>query len=214
MNNKNETENRTPWNDLFRKAKAGDAAASRELHLAATPLITPFYKVHKFRSRLDRDEINSIASFALVRYFAQHTGLPPDNEVPYLLKHVICCELINSLRNMSAREKHEQPGYPGRDGDTDPYADDADTLLKNTPADDGESEPELRCLHNELSREVREAIGQLSKKHQTVNNGLFYQQKSMKESAKEMNCSPENVRIIRLNALARLHQLLEPLVNL
>jgi RNA polymerase sigma factor (sigma-70 family) len=212
-NNENEAGNRTPWNYLFRKTKAGDADASRELYQAAQPLIKPFYKVPKFKNRLGRDEIHSIASFALVRYFAQHTGLPPDNEVPYLLKHVIWCELINGIRNMNVREKHERPGGPVRSDGTDPDAEDANRVVNSAPADDREEEPETRCLNKELHREVREAVSQLPKKHQTVINGLYYQQKNMKEIAQEMNCSAENVRIIRLNALARLHQLLEPLVN-
>lgn len=212
-NRENEPENRTQWNYLFRKTKAGDAEASHELHLAAQSLIKPFYNVPKFKNRLGRDEIHSIASFALVRYFAQHTGLPPDNEVPYLLKHVIWCELINSLRNMNVREKHEQSGGSVNSGDTGSDGDDAGRLADSTPADDHEGEPETRCLNKELHREVSEAVSKLPKNHQAVINGLFYQQKSMKEIAQELNCSAENVRIIRLNALAKLHQLLEPLVH-
>lgn len=210
---KNLTKMTTPWNGLFQKAKAGDADAAHCFFIAAEPLISPLYKDALFRNRLGKDEIHSIATFAIADFLADVDRLPGDDEVPYLLKQVIRRKLLDCIRKMDVQKRYELSAGPGKPNDPFGAEDDAPDLYSETPADDDESDPEARCLKSELSREVIEAIGQLSEKHQKVINGLFFQHKKMKEIAQEIHCTTENVRVIRVNALARLHKLLESVMN-
>ena len=202
-----------PWNCWFREAKAGSPDASHRFFLAAEPYIRKFYREPFFRNRLGSDEIHSLASFALVKLMTDHARLPPDEEVPYLLRRVIRCELLDGIRVMDTRLRHEQPGKPGKPEKLS-AAEDGSGSSADSGADGGGSEPELRCLKQELRREVRKAMEQLPERHRTVIDGLFFRQKATKEIAREMRCSPQNVRVIRTNAMARLRRLLKPVLDL
>ena len=207
-NNDNETEDQTQWNALFREAKAGDKNALHMLHLATEPLIVPFYRVPVFYNKLGKDEIRSLASFALVRFFSQHTGLPPDEEVPFLLKHVIHCALVSGVRKVNARKSFEQPA--GAAGETGSFsgAEEAVAVAGETDAD-RETEPEARYLRHELRDTVREAVRKLKKQEQFVILGIYYRHKSTAALAREMHCTPQNVRYTRQVALSHLQELLK-----
>lgn len=211
MNNPEGQANQTPWNELFRLAKAGDKDALHKLHLAAQPLIKPFFNVPKFYNRLGREEIRSTASFALVNYFSRHTGLPPDGEVPFLLRHVIYCGLVSALRKAKRRKSFEQPA--GAAGGADPFTDFTaetdDGAGSGEASAEREDEPEALCLKHELRETVREAVRQLKKNERFVIMGLYYRHQSTTALARELHCTPQNVRYMRKNAMLHLQQLLK-----
>jgi len=208
-NNDNDTEDQMPWNELFHEAKAGDRNALRKLHLATEPLIADFYRVPVFYNKLGREEIRSLASFALVRYFSQHTGLPPDAEVPCLLKHVIYCALVSGVRKVNARKSFEQPAGSAGEEAFSPDRNEEEDADGATAAADRETEPEARYLRDELRHVVREAVRKLKDREQTVIRGIYYQHKSTAALAREMHCSPQNVRYTRRIALTHLQELLK-----
>ena len=209
LNQKNEPAGRTRWNELFRQAKAGDKNAVHKLHLAARPLIAAFYKVPVFYNKLGRDEIRSLASYALVRYFSRHTGLPPDEEVPFLLRHVIYCELVSGVRKVNARKSFEQPAGSVGNGTSFPDGRADGCAAGETAAADRETEPEAQYLRNELCDRVRDAVRKLKTREQFVIRGFYYQHKNIATLAREMHCTQQNVRYTRRNAIMHLQELLK-----
>ena len=199
------------WNRWFREASAGNADAAHRFFLAAEPYIQNFCREPVFRNRLGKDEIHSLASFALAKLMTDITELPPDEEVPFFLRRVIRCELLDSIRVLDTRLRHEQPGVSVKP--EGPAAGEGCMQVHDSGAADSRTEPEARYLEKDLRREVRRAMSQLSEKHRTVIDGLFFRQKGMKEIAREMHCTPQNVRVIRINAIARLRRLLKPVMD-
>ena len=99
----------TPWNEKYQKAHAGDIEAEYSIYMAADPFIERLCNVPYFRDRLGKDEIRSICSFALVKWVRKEQQLPPDEEVPFLLRSVLRKTLLCCIRRQDFRAEHEQP---------------------------------------------------------------------------------------------------------
>ena len=93
----------TPWNENYQKAHAGDIEAEYSIYMAADPFIERLCNVPYFRDRLGKDEIRSICSFALVKWVRKEQQLPPDEEVPFLLRSVLRKTLLCCIRRQDFR---------------------------------------------------------------------------------------------------------------
>jgi RNA polymerase sigma factor (sigma-70 family) len=208
-----DTQNQKPWNLWFQQAQNGIEEAAQNIIVASQPFINSLYKDPLFRNRLGTDEIRSIANFALVKFIRRHNRLPKDAEVPFLLRCVIRRDLRDSVCKLDAKEQHEQlarPVQPQETATDDAYADNACNEAVST---DASAEPEARYLNNELCDSVREAVRQLPETEKTVIHALYYQNKDMKEIARDLHCSFQYAYKTRRNAYARLHKMLKGTVQ-
>ena len=73
--NDTESENPTPWNRWFRQANADDPGAAHSIIVAAQPLIQHLCNVPLFRNQLGKDEVYSIAYYALVTFINKKKNL-------------------------------------------------------------------------------------------------------------------------------------------
>jgi RNA polymerase sigma factor (sigma-70 family) len=195
----------TPWNVYYQKAQAGDIKAEHCIYAAADPFIERLSRVPYFRDRLGKDEIRSICYFALVKWVRKKQKLPPDSEVPFLLKDVLRKALLYCIRQQDARAEHEQPAaYKD-------FTSEEDETIKSPierAATDSTEEPESKCLHNAFRTAVRNAVEQLPKEEKEMIHALYFQHKSMKEIAQELDCTCQFAYLMRHNAFIHLQKLL------
>ena len=155
-----------PWNENYQKAHAGDIKAEYSIYTAAEPFIERLNRVPYFRDRLGKDEIRSICSFALVKWVRKEQKLPPDEEVPFLLRDILRKALIYCIRQQDARAEYEQPTAYNNG-----YASEEDEPLQSPmekATTDGAEEPESKYLHNAFRMTVRNAVGQLPKEEKEI----------------------------------------------
>lgn len=202
----------TPWNENYQKAHAGDIKAEYSIYFAADPFIERLCSVPYFRNRLGRDEIRSICYFALVKWVRKEQKLPPDEEVPFLLKAVLRKALLYCIRQQDARAEHEQPAeYRKKDSASE--EDETSNNLIEREATDSAEEPESKCLRNAFRMAVRNAVGQLPKEEREMIHALYFQHKSMKEIAQELDCTFQFAYKTRHKAFQHLQVLLENCVS-
>lgn len=209
MNTTNTTEETEPtdpkpWNDKLAKARQGDRDALNWCCLEAEPVIARLCHVPYFNARFGKDEIRSTASLALLEYVMGDSPIPPDAEVPRLLKRIMRCEILDSIRRKERRSQFEQPETILAGSGEDEEA----PLLERQAADSGDG-PDARILRQELAREIETAMQQLTETERQVIRALFFHRKTTEEAAKELGCSGRYIRKVRSCALARLRRLLE-----
>lgn len=196
----------TPWNENYQKAHAGDIKAEYSIYTAAEPFIERLNRVPYFRDRLGKDEIRSICYFALVKWVRKKQKLPPDPEVPFLLRDVLRKALIYCIRQQDARAEHEQPTAYNNGSDSE--EDETDNSLIKKEATDSAEEPENKYLHNAFRIAVRNAVGQLPKEEKEMIHALYFQHKGMKEIAQELDCTFQFAYKTRHKAFRHLQELL------
>ena len=157
----------TPWNEKYQKAHAGDIEAEYSIYMAADPFIERLCNVPYFRDRLGKDEIRSICSFALVKWVRKEQQLPPDEEVPFLLRSVLRKTLLCCIRRQDFRAEHEQPAAY-RNTDAVSEEDEPGNSRLEREATDSAEEPESKCLRNAFRMAVRNAVGQLPKEEKEM----------------------------------------------
>jgi RNA polymerase sigma factor (sigma-70 family) len=133
--------------------------------------------------------------------------------VPFLLRFILGCELKDSVKSMSNREKYEQLAQPVKPKETVSDYGYVDDDCSEAAATDSSTEPESHILNSELCDSVREAVQQLPEKERTVIHALYYQNKGMKEIARDLHCSCQFAYKTRRNAYARLHKILKDTVQ-
>lgn len=208
-NNDTESENHKPWNLWFQQANADDPGAAHSIIVAAQPLIQHLCNVPMFRNQLGKDEIYSIAYYALAKYINKKKNLPDDAEISFLLLHIIRCALLDSIRNIDARRQFEQLAGPDSQEDCATGNDYDDSYYNKAAAGDNTTEPEAHYLKNDLRNKVREAIKQLPDNERTIICALYFQHKTMKEIAQSLNCTFQNAYKTRRKAYAHLHKILK-----
>ena len=197
----------TPWNENYQKAHAGDIEAEYSIYMAADPFIERLCNVPYFRDRLGKDEIRSICSFALVKWVRKEQQLPPDEEVPFLLRSVLRKTLLCCIRRQDFRAEHEQPAtYTTTDTATE--EDEPGNSRIEREATDSAEEPESKCLRKAFRMAVRNAVGQLPKEEKEMIHALYFQHKSMKEVAKDLDCTFQFAYQTRRKAFQHLQVLL------
>lgn len=207
-NNETEPTEAKPWNQMIQKARQGDPDALQWCCREAKLIITAVSHIPYFRIRLGEDEARSAASFALLEYVTGTGAIPPDAEVPRLLKRIMRCEILDTIRGQTNRERFEQP-----DASLMGCAAGEETSLAELLAADSCQEPDARTLQQELRNEMQTAIQRLTSKEQQVIRSLYFYQKSATETAQDMQCTARNVRWLRKNALGRLRAMVARRVN-
>ena len=204
-----ESENHQPWNIWFRQARSGDKAAAHNIITASQPFIRHLCKDPYLRKLMSQDEICSNAHFALLKFINKPKDLPPDAEVPFLLRYVLKCEMKDYIRHMDVLEEHEQLAITVKAKGALPEYDYNENDCNEAAATDKTTEPETYCLNNELCIVVREAVQQLPENEKTIINGFYFQHKGMKEIAQELHCTFQNAYKMRNKAYTRLHKILK-----
>lgn len=185
-------------------AKPDEKTAALEFFAGVEPIIREFCGIPYFRETLGINEIRSISHTKLLEFYRQTKPVPDKSTASPLLKRILLNELVNNVHRHETRRKYQQPlrTETGRE-DADPV-----TPTESLPADKS-CEPETCLLQKELARDLEEALNSLKPQEQEVIRGLYYEGKSNKALAKELNVSPQYVSSLKQRSLARLRNLLE-----
>ena len=208
-----ESEKPAKWNQWFRLAQGGNKEAAHNITVAAQQIIDSISNEPWFCNRLGKDEACSIAYYTLAKFIKSHHKLPDDAEVPYLLCCVIRRGLKDSVRNLDIKDQYEQLASPVKPKDSPMEEDYMDNDANELVSTDNSTEPETCFLNNELCDIVREAVQQLPETERAVIHALYYQDKGMKEIARDLNCSFQFAYKTRRNAYTHLHKMLNEIVN-
>ncbi len=198
-----------PWNLWFRQAKNGDRKAAHNIITASQSIISSLSRNPLFRKRMSRDEIYSNANYALINFIHKPKELPEDAEVPYLLRYILKCALTDCVRDLRRREQFEQLAGPEKPDGAAAGDDFINNAYNAVAAAEDFSEQETYCLNKELSEKVRKAVQQLPENERTVIRGIYFQDKRMKEIAREMHCTFQNAYATRRKAYTHLHKILK-----
>ena len=181
-----------------------ETTAAARFFAGAEPIVREFCRIPYFWNNLGESEIYSISHAKLMKYFREKQPLPDKSPSRHLLWRILYNELVNHIHQQENRSKYLQTH---REEDTQEEAD-AVTLAELLPADSS-CEPEVRILRDEMARDVDEALHRLQPAEQKVLRGLYYEGKSGRALAREMQVTPTYVCQIKKRGLARLRILLK-----
>lgn len=178
-------------------------AAAANFFAETEPVVRGFCRIPYFRNSLGINEIYSISHSKLMEVFRKTERLPDSKPAPCLLKRILYNELVNQVHRHETRCKYRQPHREEEKPDTE-----AVTPTELLPAD-SRCEPEVRMLQEELARDLEEALHRLKPLEQEVLRSLYYEGKSNKAAAEEMQVTPQYVSALKKSGLARLRKLLK-----
>ena len=135
-----------------------------------------------------------------MEFLMNYPKWPPDEEIPRLLKRVSRNALLNEIEREAVRSKHRQQMPPSFETGTKT---EEETEAEQYIADSS-GEPENRLLQLELSQTVKKALCAMIPSEQTVLYELYFERKSTTELAREMQCTPQNIRRLHKNGLRHL----------
>lgn len=181
-----------------------ESTAAARFFACTEPIVREFCKIPYFRNSLGVNEICSISHAKLMKYFSEAETLPDNPPAPGLLKRILYNELVNNVHRQETRYKYQQT-YREEDAQEDM---DAVTPPELLPAD-SRYEPEVRILQKELHRDLKAALNCLKPMEQEVLRSLYYEGKSNKVLAAEMQITPQYVSLLKKRGLARLRKLLK-----
>lgn len=188
----------------MKQSRQGDATAIRTFCKRAKEILRIFSGIPYFVKCLGRDEIQGILSLTVMEFLMGYPKLPPDEEIPRLLKRITRNALLNQIHKESIRTKYRQPfpssGEPGNDTGEE-------TEIGQFLADSS-GEPESKLLQQELNQSVRNAMNSLISSEYNVLYGMYFEQKSVSALAREMQCTRQNVWRLYKNGLRHLRKYL------
>ena len=189
-----------PWTLLMQQARQGDETAARTFCKRAKEVLRPFYNIPYFVKILGRDEVQGVLSLTMVEFLMSYSKWPSDEEIPRLLKRISRNALLNQVHRESIRSKHRQV--------LTSFCETGNVNEEETEAEqyiaDSSEEPENKLLQMELSQTVKDAMCALRPSERKVLYGLYFEEKSAAELAREMQCTPQNVRRLHKNGLRHL----------
>ena len=189
-----------PWTQLMQQARQGDETAARTFCKRAKEVLRPFYNIPYFVKILGRDEVQGVLSLTMVEFLMSYSKWPPDEEIPRLLKRISRNALLNQVHRESIRSKHRQA--------LTSFCETGNVNEEETEAEqyiaDSSEEPENKLLQMELNQTVKDAMCALRPSERKVLYGLYFEEKSAAELAREMQCTPQNVRRLHKNGLRHL----------
>ena len=189
-----------PWTLLMQQARQGDETAARTFCKRAKEVLRPFYNIPYFVKILGRDEVQGVLSLTMVEFLMSYSKWPPDEEIPRLLKRISRNALLNQVHRESIRSKHRQA--------LTSFCETGNVNEEETEAEqyiaDSSEEPENKLLQMELNQTVKDAMCALRPSERKVLYGLYFEEKSAAELAREMQCMPQNVRRLHKNGLRHL----------
>lgn len=197
--NKDATEEQ-PLNEWMARGRQGDTQAVLLYCRCIEPIIDSFCKDPFLLHRLGRDEIRSAASLAALEFMSDYTGTTPDKEIPYLLRRVLRCSLLQAVRRDDTRLRHEGPN--GSSTDT------TDGNAPAEPADDPDKTPEALFLRAARRQQVQAALQTLPDRERAVINALYFRCLDTLETAQEIGVTRNYVQKLQRRALTRLRKCL------
>jgi RNA polymerase sigma factor (sigma-70 family) len=184
----------------MQQARQGDETAARTFCKRAKEVLRPFYNIPYFVKSLGRDEVQGVLSLTMVEFLMSYSKWPPDEEIPRLLKRISRNALLNQVHRESIRSKHRQA--------LTSFCETGNVNEEETEAEqyiaDSSEEPENKLLQMELSQTGNDAMCALRPSERKVLYGLYFEKKSAAELAREMQCTPQNVRRLHKNGLRHL----------
>lgn len=184
----------------MQQARQGDETAARTFCKRAKEVLRPFYNIPYFVKILGRDEVQGVLSLTMVEFLMSYSKWPPDEEIPRLLKRISRNALLNQVHRESIRSKHRQA--------LTSFCETGNVNEEETEAEqyiaDSSEEPENKLLQMELNQTVKDAMCALRPSERKVLYGLYFEEKSAAELAREMQCTPQNVRRLHKNGLRHL----------
>lgn len=192
-----------PWKKWIALAKQNDKTAALQFFAGVEPLIREFCCIPYYRQALGVNEICSISGQKLTEFIKGNPVIRKDDEAPRVIKTVLRNTLNRKVKQCKSLRSREQR-YPETTG---PNAGETDALTDLLPADSA-CEPENRILSAELAGHLEEALKHLTPRDRQVIRGLYYEGKSVKALAGEMQITPQYVSTLRKRSLARLRILL------
>ena len=184
----------------MQQARQGDETAARTFCKRAKEVLRPFYNIPYFVKILGRDEVQGVLSLTMVEFLMSYSKWPSDEEIPRLLKRISRNALLNQVHRESIRSKHRQA--------LTSFCETGNVNEEETEAEqyiaDSSEEPENKLLQMELNQTVKDAMCALRPSERKVLYGLYFEEKSAAELAREMQCTPQNVRRLHKNGLRHL----------
>ena len=184
----------------MQQARQGDETAARTFCKRAKEVLRPFYNIPYFVKILGRDEVQGVLSLTMVEFLMSYSKWPSDEEIPRLLKRISRNALLNQVHRESIRSKHRQV--------LTSFCETGNVNEEETEAEqyiaDSSEEPENKLLQMELNQTVKDAMCALRPSERKVLYGLYFEEKSAAELAREMQCTPQNVRRLHKNGLRHL----------
>ena len=184
----------------MQQARQGDETAARTFCKRAKEVLRPFYNIPYFVKILGRDEVQGVLSLTMVEFLMSYSKWPSDEEIPRLLKRISRNALLNQVHRESVRSKHRQA--------LTSFCETGNVNEEETEAEqyiaDSSEEPENKLLQMELNQTVKDAMCALRPSERKVLYGLYFEEKSAAELAREMQCTPQNVRRLHKNGLRHL----------
>ena len=184
----------------MQQARQGDETAARTFCKRAKEVLRPFYNIPYFVKSLGRDEVQGVLSLTMVEFLMSYSKWPSDEEIPRLLKRISRNALLNQVHRESIRSKHRQA--------LTSFCETGNVNEEETEAEqyiaDSSEEPENKLLQMELNQTVKDAMCALRPSERKVLYGLYFEEKSAAELAREMQCTPQNVRRLHKNGLRHL----------
>lgn len=192
----------TDWEPLLKQYHKGDNRFFQLLCYRSKPLVENISRKQYFVNALGRDEAYSIAAMSMVTFWKQVDLKGNLRDIPGQLFHSMECDLQNQIDRQKTRHRREVHYETGRN--TEETANECPE-----PPADSRDEPEEQVLRAEWNRKVRDCLQYLGKKERQVIHGFFFRQLTVAEIAKEMNCSPNNVKAAKWVALKKLRHIFE-----
>ena len=188
------------WEPLLQQYHQGDKRFFQLLCCRSKPLVEKVSRKPYFANTLGRDEAYSIAAMSMVTFWTRVDLNGNPRDIPGQLYHAMECDLQNQIDRQKTRRRREL--HFETSGDTEETANDCPE-----PPADSRDEPEQQVLQAEWNRKVRDCLQYLGKKERQVIQGFFFRQLSVTEIAKEMDCSPNNVKAAKWVALKKLRRI-------
>ena len=189
-----------PWNEWLRLARQGDETAAELFCAQAEPFIEILCKTRYFHDRLEKEEIRSIATLAVMEFLKEYPNPPEDEKIPYMLKRIIHNRILSALKKQKVRIQREQKPTAATNADN---PEGKENCIESFPASKT-YEPEYRLFQKELDTSFR----QLRPNEQAVLDAYYFQGKTVAMIAAELHRSRQFVERIHKRALRRLREML------
>ena len=191
-----------PFNETIREAQDGDTDATRRICRAVEPIINQVCSVPYFTDHLGKEDARSIAVLALLEFLDDYRGQTPDSEMPQLIKHVVKCAVLQQVHRQETHRRRDV--HVAEQEDDEASSDGAVTWNRFAapPAD----EPEQNLLLQERSGQIQDAMEQLTPRERDVILSLYFERKSIDETANAFHCTRQAVSKVKRKALGKLRR--------
>ena len=193
-----------PLHLLMIRSRQGDDTATEAFCQKIHPILQQFYSIRYFVNILSRSEIQSILNLSLMEFLKNYPEIPPEAEIPRLLKKILKNALLTQTQKERIREKfHDQEPFVTEDDETGNSPETPEPYIA-----DRAWEPEHTTLQRELAQAVQTALHQLHPREQDVLYELYFGQKKIDDLAKEMHYCVRQIHRLHKKGLHHLQKIL------